>query len=318
MQRGRTRDDRRRHRTGGDRCRRRIVGAAAAVEVGHSRRGRVDEHPVLDAQHAGGAVGDALVVRDRHEGEALGLQLLEEGEDVGARARVEVAGRLVGEDHGGPGDERAGDRDALALAAGELRGVVVRAVGEADAGERLLRALDALLALHPGVDERRGDVLERGLAGHEVEALEDEADGAVAQQREPVVVEGVGVDAGEEILPGGGPVEQAEDVQQRRLARARGPDDGDVLAELDAEVDPAQRRDLAVAHRVDAREAASLDERRLGGGDRGISHRDASHPGNCCRRDRCGRRTRRCHPWSSWPRSGSRRRSRRSARPADR
>ena len=37
---------------------------------------------------------------------------------------VEIAGRLVGDQDGGIGRERAGDRDALLLAAGELRRIV--------------------------------------------------------------------------------------------------------------------------------------------------------------------------------------------------
>ena len=52
-------------------------------------------------------------------------------------AAVEVAGRLVGEHDRGPRDERAGDRDALALAAGELRRVVAEPVAEADPLEHL-------------------------------------------------------------------------------------------------------------------------------------------------------------------------------------
>ena len=60
-------------------------------------------------------------------------------EDVAAGARVERAGRLVGEDDLGPGDERAGDRDALLLAAGELGGPVAQAVAEPDAGDDLAR-----------------------------------------------------------------------------------------------------------------------------------------------------------------------------------
>ena len=47
---------------------------------------------------------------------------------------VEVAGRLVGEDDGGAVDERAGDRHALALTAGELVGLVSHADREANFG----------------------------------------------------------------------------------------------------------------------------------------------------------------------------------------
>ena len=55
------------------------------------------------------------------------------GQDVGAGRAVEVAGRLVGEDQGGIGDERPGDRDALLLAAGQLGRLVVEPVAEARA-----------------------------------------------------------------------------------------------------------------------------------------------------------------------------------------
>ena len=50
------------------------------------------------------------------------------GEDLGARAGVEVAGRLVGEDDLGPAGERAGDGHPLLLAAGQLRRSVVEPV----------------------------------------------------------------------------------------------------------------------------------------------------------------------------------------------
>ena len=44
--------------------------------------------------------------------------------------RVQVAGRLVGEDHLGPGDQRPGQGDPLLLAAGQLARPVTEAVGE--------------------------------------------------------------------------------------------------------------------------------------------------------------------------------------------
>jgi hypothetical protein len=63
-------------------------------------------------------------------------ELLEQRHDLEAGARVEVAGRLVGEDQARLGHERARDRDALLLAARELVRRVVEAPGEADALER--------------------------------------------------------------------------------------------------------------------------------------------------------------------------------------
>ena len=61
---------------------------------------------------------------------------------------VEIPGRLVGEQHRRVVGERAGDRDALLLAARELRRVMVAAIGEPDLVEqRSARA--------PGVRARR-------------------------------------------------------------------------------------------------------------------------------------------------------------------
>ena len=51
--------------------------------------------------------------------------------------RVDVAGRLVGEQQLGPRDQRAGDRGALLLAAGEDRRQHVHAVAEADPAQEL-------------------------------------------------------------------------------------------------------------------------------------------------------------------------------------
>jgi hypothetical protein len=45
---------------------------------------------------------------------------------------IKVAGGLVGEDACGLCDQRAGDGDALALAAGELAGTMFEAMAEAD------------------------------------------------------------------------------------------------------------------------------------------------------------------------------------------
>ncbi len=78
-------------------------------------------------------VGDrrgARVVGDHHDRLAVGCaHVAQQREDLGARLRVEVAGRLVGEDDGRPRDQRAGDRDALLLATGELGGPVAEAPG---------------------------------------------------------------------------------------------------------------------------------------------------------------------------------------------
>ena len=61
-------------------------------------------------------------------------------EDVPAVVRVEIAGRLVGEDQRRIVGQRARDGDALLLAARQLRRVVMSAIVQADLVEQRLRA----------------------------------------------------------------------------------------------------------------------------------------------------------------------------------
>ena len=86
-------------------------------------------------------------------------------------------------------DEGAGDGDALALAAGELVGLVHHAGAEVDGLEDGFGAGDALGGGGAVVDEGQLDVVQRGGAGEQVEGLEDEADLLVADAGELVVVE---------------------------------------------------------------------------------------------------------------------------------
>ena len=61
----------------------------------------------------------------------------------------------------GVAGERARDRDALLLAAGELRRDVLHARGEADALERFADALLALGRVHAAIAQRHVDVVEQ-------------------------------------------------------------------------------------------------------------------------------------------------------------
>ena len=69
----------------------------------------------------------AHVVGDEQVGQPeLALELLEQVQDLGLDRHVEGRDRLVADDQVGLEDERAGDADALALAAGELVRVAAR------------------------------------------------------------------------------------------------------------------------------------------------------------------------------------------------
>ena len=161
-------------------------------------------------------------VRDHHDGGAAAVDVLQQVEDLARHQRVEVAGRLVRQDEPRVARQDARDGDALLLAARELRGQVAQARGEADERQR---ALDPLLAVGRGqaaVAQRHVDVVEHVEVGDQVEALEDEPDLLVPDARHLVVVEAAHVLPVEQVGAALERVEQARDVQERRLARARG------------------------------------------------------------------------------------------------
>ncbi len=100
---------------------------------------------------AAGPPGGQRVVRD-HDDRLLELAVeqLEQVEDLAGRGAVEVAGRLVGDEEIGVGDDRPGDRDALLLAAGELAGIVVLAPLEPDDPQRRRHVLTPAAAARGG------------------------------------------------------------------------------------------------------------------------------------------------------------------------
>ena len=109
--------------------------------------------------------------------------------DLLAGDAVEVAGRLVGQEDAGLVHQRTGDGHPLALAAGELVGPVVHAVGQAHPLQRRRGPVAALPPAHAGVHQRQLHVVQRGGPGQQVEGLEHEADLAVPYPGERVVAE---------------------------------------------------------------------------------------------------------------------------------
>ena len=83
----------------------------------------LDAAPVEDGQAVAHRERLLLVVGDVDERDPeVSLQRLQVDLHLLAELEVERAERLVEQQHLGPVDDRAGERDPLALAAGELRG----------------------------------------------------------------------------------------------------------------------------------------------------------------------------------------------------
>ena len=247
------------------RCQRWSWGGASAGAAGV-----LDDLPVVHPDRPVGHRGDRGLVGHEDDGKALGVEGAEEGHDLGTALRVEVAGRLVGEDEGGAADEGAGDGDPLLLAAGELVRLVVPPVADADVVEEDDGiGGEALAAPALRVDEGEGDVLLGGDPLQEVELLEDEADGLRAEAGERVVGEVLRVVPRDAEDAGAGPVEEAEDLEEGRFPRARGPDDRDELALPDPQGDALQGGDDGLPHEVGLADVFEDDHGAGGAGRRG-------------------------------------------------
>ena len=158
---------------------------------------------------------------------------------------VEVAGRLVREQDRRIHDGRAGESDTLALAARELLRQVGLALAEADRIEGGVDLLPPFAARHVGEDHRQLDVLGRRQAPHEVERLKDETDVVAPDLRQLGCAQLADAAAVQPVAAGGRAVETADDVEQRRLARAGRSHDGDVFTLADGLGDPPQGVDGA-------------------------------------------------------------------------
>ena len=155
----------------------------AALEIADDGAVGEDEHAVGRGRGAR-VVGDhdrrlpELLDRARGAATSTSAPVRESRLPVGSSAKTTV----------GPGDQRAGDRDALLLAAGQLGGPVRRA-GRRDRRCRAARRSTPRSGLRPARPQRQQDVLLRGQRREQVEELEDEADVLPAQLGQLAVAE---------------------------------------------------------------------------------------------------------------------------------
>src|ERR1051325_2868541 len=218
------------------------------------------DQPIPDAQNAAGAAGNVFFVRDDDEGVALFRQFIKKGHDFRAGFGIEVACRLVGQEDGGIVDQRAGDGNALALAAGKFVGFVMDAVGQPDAGERVEGDLPAAIGRQAGIDQRELDIAQRVRARQQVERLKDEADFLIANLGEVVVIHLADLNAVEFVLAGSGRIQAADQVHQGGFARTGRSHDREVLAPGDFEGDLPQSVNGFRSHLVAAGDVLKADK----------------------------------------------------------
>jgi hypothetical protein len=119
---------------------------------------------------------------DQRAGAFLAHAFEQQGEDFVGGARVEVAGRFVGQDQRRPVYQRAGDRHALQFATRQRARPARAEAGQPDAGQQGFDADGMLPGFDAAEQQRHGDVLRHGERGQDMEGLEDEADGRGAQR----------------------------------------------------------------------------------------------------------------------------------------
>ncbi|CDZ89761.1 putative 6-pyruvoyl-tetrahydropterin synthase [Rhodococcus ruber] len=215
-------------------------------------RGRTlfdDDAAVHEHDGVGNLTREADLVGDDHQGRTVAGQVADHLEHLADQFGVERGGRLVEQDHGRAQREGAGDGDPLLLPTGQLFGVVVDLVADADpveqfAGERL--DLGAVAALRG--DRRLDHVLEHGQVREEVEVLEHESDARPLTEDVPLahlvqlvapaaVADEFAVDADRAAVD---LLEVVEGAQQGGLAGAGGAEDHRDLALADLQVDTSQ------------------------------------------------------------------------------
>ena len=116
------------------------------------------------------------IVRGSNDGDAGGGDVAQELEDLGTGGGIEFTRRFVGDQQWRLVAERAGDGDALLLAAGEFVGSVVGTRAEADEVQQFVGAAVTFAKANTGDAEREFNVLGGGEEREQAEGLEDEAD----------------------------------------------------------------------------------------------------------------------------------------------
>ncbi len=116
--------------------------------------------------------GEADFVRDHHHGHARMRQVFHHLQHFANQFRIEGGGRFIKQQHLWVHCQRAGDGDALLLAAGQFTRPGVDAMFQPDAGQQLFRPflhLGFFFLFHP--QRRVADVLQHGAVCKQVELL---------------------------------------------------------------------------------------------------------------------------------------------------
>ena len=125
----------------------------------------------------------ARIVSNHANGFSLIMQLIQKVHDGLTIPGVEIPGRLIGQQQRGPGCDSSGNCNALLLAAGELRWIVVCTGRELNLLQFVHRDFAALLLRDPLIEQGQLDIFDDPQVADQIKGLEYEADFTVAQLR---------------------------------------------------------------------------------------------------------------------------------------
>ena len=161
-------------------------------------------------------------------------------ENMDSGFRIEIAGRLVGEQYCWAVGDCAGNRDPLLLAAGQFGRPVFSAPGWAEVMQQLRGALLRLAPGKPGDHLRQHDIFERRKFRQQMMELIDEADLAAPERGALIVGHPDGGFAGDKHFPRVGRLKKARNVEERRFAGTGRSDQRDRLPGPQAKIGAAQ------------------------------------------------------------------------------
>jgi len=166
--------------------------------------------------------GHLLIMGYEDDGNAVvGIQLSKQFQDLSTRARVEVAGRFVGQENWWLIGQSPRDGHSLLLASRELGGKMIHAFSQADTFQEMPCPIVSFPAAKTRrIEERQLDVLQGTGSRQEIETLEHKTDLSIAQTGSLVTRHGYDLFAVEQLAAVGGAVETTEGVHECGLAGA--------------------------------------------------------------------------------------------------
>ena len=202
---------------------------------------------VPQEEHPPGVAGRLHGVGHHHDGLAPGVDLRKEAEQAVGGLGVQGAGGLVGQDDLRLRDKGPGHGGPLLLPAGDLVGVLLQQLRNAqllrDGPELAAHALVVLPRQHQGQE----DVILKGEGIQKVKILEDEAQVRPPESGEIPLPDGPQGVSVQQHLAVRGPVQGRQNVEKGSLAGAGLAHDGHILPGLHAEIHVAESLDLGPA-----------------------------------------------------------------------